>query len=783
MAPRTEPKHFYLNEQHELTREARESGGSLPKLAPIDWVVKQEVISSSLARTKEALSRSDDPLRGKHYFLLARPERTLRKLSSNKRKAPDGHFEEIVDYAGRDSKVLGRLGLDVVSVTDAGAVVHATPEKFERLETISANLQDVGRVEQARWAAVASFDAIPEELRADREWLDTLRGTAEHEAIVELQPLLTRSEGSAVLSAIVERLSRPQREAIVGSGVDFSGRSWVRARLTLRTITEIIRRYFSVQSVHGPLLSPLMQVNTDGRPAQSDPAARAIPAISQLMPVVAVVDGGVPANHRQLEASKRGTFTDPDSAGVLGTHGTFVASRIVFGDARDPVSNPPVATCQFLDVIVARDAGSVDDKIVSRAVNFAAANYPDVRTFNLSFGDFTAFGHYPPVQRNERLLLTQDLDNVVFARDILVVVAAGNSLPNTLPSVPYPEHWRDPRWALGHWALGFNTLTCGSFVRDWTLFGGVATVPYGPSPFCRIGPGLGESPVPDFSAHGGNGNDSYGWSAGLGVLGLSIDGLWEDKAGTSFAAPLLARECAFTFQALQTVCPAGARPFSVTVKAVLALTADSISFADSLGALAQRTLGHGEADSRAIRVASAEAAVFVWQGIINDKSDLAKVAVPIPVEWLKSAEDPVCEVSVAWDTPVNAAFPNAYGCRRVDVKLRTVEGGKAARPLPGAHASYPLRVRTHPLGRFFKKEKVNDDLWIVELSYEEVCDYPITQTFIPEQRVGIALRLHDRGRKVSPQEFVQRHALAPTMTRLSAAVIPSQIPVSIKAPQ
>src|SRR4051794_20025694 len=125
MPSKSEPRHFYLNEQHELTREEREGGGSLPKLAAIDWTAKQTLITSSLAKTKSAIEKSDDPLRQQRYFLLALPEPSIRKLSSDKRKAPGGEFDEMVDYAGKDAKALGRLGLDVVSVTESGAIVHA----------------------------------------------------------------------------------------------------------------------------------------------------------------------------------------------------------------------------------------------------------------------------------------------------------------------------------------------------------------------------------------------------------------------------------------------------------------------------------------------------------------------------------------------------------------------------------------------------------------------------------------------------------------------------------
>lgn len=778
MASKSEPRHFYLNEQHELTRDEREGGGSLPKLAPINWTAKQNVITSSLAKAKSAIENSDDPLRQQRYFLLARPESSIRKLTTDVRKAPSGEFDEIVDYAGKDAKALGRLGLDVISVTDAGAIVHATPEKLERIETISAHLTDVGPAEQARWAMLSAFDVVPETLRADKEWLDRLSPNEDHEAIIELQPLLTRSEGNIVLTSIAERLRRPQREAIIGSGIDFSGRAWVRVRLGLQTILGIIRGYFSIQSVHGPLASAFVASKRVSATASS---AMASTATATILPTVGVVDGGVPANHPQLEAFRRGTYIDPGSMGVLGTHGTFVASRIVYGDPRDPINDPVPPTCRFLDVVVSRDAASAEDKIISGAVNAAAANYSDVRTFNLSLGNYRPFDSHPTVERTERLLLTQDLDNVVFARDIIVVVAAGNSPQGVVPSAAYPDHWQDASWRLGHWASGFNTLTCGSFVRDWTVLGGVATIPYASSPFSRIGLGLADSPVPDFSAHGGNANSAYGWTPGLGVYGLSLAGLWEDRNGTSAAAPLLARECARGLQALQTVCPPGGKPFGVTVKALLALTAIPHSLPQPLQELARLTLGHGEASSASFTNPEEETAIFLWQGVIMDKTDLAKVVLPIPIDWIKAAGDPVCDVSVAWDTPVNAAFPNVYGCRRVDIHLRSVETGKAVRASHGPHASYPLRIRTYALKRFVEKEPLTDDLWTVDLGYDELCEYPPTQTFIPEQRVAFALRLRDRSGNMSPQDYIQSHALAPTMTRLSAALLPAQIPVTIKS--
>jgi hypothetical protein len=778
MPKRVEPKHFYLNEQHELSHLEREGGGRLPKLGKIDWGSKQRHLSTSLSRTRKAIEQSSDPLRGQQYFLLARPEETVPKLTSDKRKAPSGHFDEPVDYAGKDSRILSRLGLDVISVTDQGAVVHATPERFERLESIAPNLGELGKAEQARWAFVADFQIVPPELRADEDWLASVRrGT--HETIVELQPLLSRTEGALVLNVIAEHLRRADGEAILASGTDFSGRAWVRATLVARTITRIVKDFFSVQALHGPLLSPAFAVSGRSRGASAGGAALPAPRIAEL-PVVAVVDTGVAQNHAQLEPYRRGKFVHPQSQDGFDNHGTFVTSRVVFGDPVDPLSTPPSPECRFIDVIVARDSTSVDTKIVVNAIDIVAANYPDARTFNLSFGDYVALNLRPTVDRTQRLLLTQDLDNLIFARDLLVIVAAGNSRAGITPNPPYADHWQDPSWGLGHLAVGFNTLKCGSFVREWTIMNGVADVPFAPSPFCKVGPGLAEGPTPDFSAHGGNCDAGYNYSPGLGVWGLSPAGLWEDRIGTSFAAPILSRECAFALALLKRVCPSATSPFGVTVKAFLALTADPIPLPTRFREAAARTLGLGRASSEKLSVPKADRAIFVWQGVLSNKGDVARVVVPIPADWLDEADDPVCDIAVSWDSPVNAAFTNVYGCRRVDLKLKPTPDADAVRGSRGAHQGYPLRMRTYGLKKALDDGLVEDDLWIVELSYEEICDYPPTQVFTPEQRVAFALQLRDRGGKASPQAAVQRIEMTSTMTRLSAAPVPIQVPVAVK---
>ena len=468
---------------------------------------------------------------------------------------------------------------------------------------------------------------------------------------------------------------------------------------------------------------------------------------------------------------------------VRGNHGSFVVSRVVFGDI-DYSQGPPnqllTVECSYYDVLVARSQTEIEEKSVVPAMAAVVGTAPDLRVFNLSFDNALPIDLELQVNRREKLILVQDLDNFIFAQDVLVIVAAGNSRQGLVPSNPYPQHTVDPQWGLGTWSRSFNTLTCGSFVGHLSANGLVSELG-APSPFTRIGPGLCKSPKPDFAANGGNGTTTYQFAPGLGVWGCTASGLWEDWAGISFSTPILAREAAFAVQHLQGVCEQGAKPFAVTVKAFLALTAVSPNLSAPLRQLAELTLGRGQANSARLMNPLGRSAVMLWQGVLENASDIARVQIPIPLQWLNDAGEPLLRIVLAWDTLVNAAVHDLWASRRVIARLRPHPDAEALRGTIG-HQSYPMIDRLYNLARLPSTTRVIGDTWLLEVSYEQIADYYPAIDFSPQQRVGFALELFDgSANQISPQPFLQSLPITATMQRLSVPPTVIRSPIVLKS--
>jgi hypothetical protein len=175
---------------------------------------------------------------------------------------------------------------------------------------------------------------------------------------------------------------------------------------------------------------------------------------------------------------------------------------------------------------------------------------------------------------------------------------------------------------------------------------------------------------------------------------------------------------------------------------------------------------------------------MIWQGVLEDEKDIARIQVPIPADWLGEATEPYLRLIVAWDPPVNAAVKHLWATRNVSAKLRMHPEAPAQRTSRlKPHGSYPVLERLYDLRKLPANLTVEGDTWLIEIAYEQIAEYHAAMAFPPQQRVAFAAELLDRGpRKLSPQSHLQALAITKTMTRLTVPPTAARLPVVLRTP-
>ncbi len=793
------PRLYFLNERHQLAP-TTEDGGSQPKPVVKEWHSHGKHLQSNIASFRQARKASPDPTAHRRLYILAEGPKSLEKISDSK-KAEGGKLENKINLAGKQSQEISRLGFDLLATTSEGkAIVHATDERIEQMAQSLARLEELRTRDKNRWAHIETLSEIPKEYKTSLKWWGSPSMGTLLRATIDLQPFLTRAEVEMVIKAIRSRLQ--DGEKLNRAGMEFSGRSWFSGVLLAKTVVDLAAKFQAIFSVHPPLVA--IAAAPPKRPSAKTSSPRSSRQTPQFdfhaLPCVAVLDTGVPSEHLLLAPYRRPGYARPDgtSGEVQDAHGSLVASRIVFGDFEhnpDMSKDALIGDCSFFDVRVGNGQSEggdshIDPEAINQAVGIVTGTAPDIRVFNLSIDSKWPLESFEGSHRDAWLRRLEDLDNRAFSEDILFVVAAGNSRAGLVPEPPYPHHFDLPQWRLGAWSRCFNALTCGGASHQ-NPSDAVAKEDGAPCPFTRAGPGFARSPKPDIAASAGNCGPDYNYQAGtgMGVWCCNDSGLWEDHAGTSFAAPLVSREAARTFTFLQRKCDTGARPFAALVKAVLALHAKRpIDLSRAVEKLAEKTLGYGEVKFEDIESPNSRRAVFLWQGIIGDEGEILNVELPLPGTWVQSAAKPVLRLIVSWDTPVHHAAEHVWACRKVLPTMRPAGNMDALQFKIRTPSGYPLVEKRFELhGDDVRRNLQNRDNCLLELKYttQEMAPYPGLLEFSPQQRVAIAYELFDESEKpVSPHPHIQHLPIAidGTLNRLSTLVPSARQAVSMKVP-
>jgi subtilisin family serine protease len=288
-------------------------------------------------------------------------------------------------------------------------------------------------------------------------------------------------------------------------------------------------------------------------------------AVAAEAPVIGVIDSGINA-HPFLADILVGAVGVPASLGTADVwgHGTRVSGIAIFGDLRAQLEAGTLDRgARLCSAKVVNERGTFDDRrLVPSQMREAISILNDrfgCRIFVIALADPKR-----PYDGGKVGAWAATLDEMVRELDVVIVVASGNRSPragNRLEQAvtEYPHYLLENTNRFFEPAGAMNVLTVGAIAHGEGLDGDRAddvrvrpiTLQHEPSPFSRIGPGVGGATKPDLVDFGGTlvfdpvvarlrpGEDLA--SAGMLTLHpLFLDRLFATGSGTSYAAPRVA---------------------------------------------------------------------------------------------------------------------------------------------------------------------------------------------------------------------------------------------------
>lgn len=456
-------------------------------------------------------------------------------------------------------------------------------------------------------------------------------------------------------------------------------------------------------------------------------------------PRVCVVDSGIAAAHPLLASNvghEEALLTAATSPADQHGHGTRVGAIAVFGSVRacyesGAFSSPVV----LFSARVLNERNQFDDeRLIVKQMQAAIRTFKKAphscRVFNLSLGTFL------PANSGKQSTWAEALDVLAREEQVLIVVSAGNNRSVLTGNAKeaeavlmnHPSQLRMPEARLSDPATAAIAITVGALVEHEVpaarrgtgatdlirALGKIAE----PSPFTRVGPGLGKSVKPEFVEYGGNlvwegtANTHRRIRHDDGVSVMSFERqhttrLFAFDFGTSYAAPRLARIAAILSHKLHA--DLGKAPHPNLVRAVLATAA---SVPEPSRALIEAKLdkdavmhvcGYGQVDEELAVTSSDRRVTLVAEGTL--KIDHFRIyEVPTPDEFRKAKGEKRITVALAFDPPVRRRRIDYLGVRMDFMLIR----GKTPNEIAEAYAKViddddpedafgpPFRVKIEP---------------------------------------------------------------------------------------
>jgi hypothetical protein len=411
----------------------------------------------------------------------------------------------------------------------------------------------------------------------------------------------------------------------------------------------------------------LHEFNVDNIPPVLAPPEGAI--------AIGIIDSGLSAAHPLIQQAVIASFGVPNNLGDSDEkgHGTPVAGIASFGDILQRLNDGELnARFHIASARVVDAQGNFDNQeVVPQQMESAIRRLHDqynCRVINISLAD-----RLSPVSTKPSAWAAV-LDDLARELDLVIVVSAGNANRNRLDELGdaivanYPKFLDDADNRIFEPGSAINVLTVGSIAHGNGLAAvdadlvGVRPITQGgePSPFTRIGPGVGGSIKPDLVDYGGtaiyDGATQSIMKApqrpAAGIVTLHhqyVERLFTSQSGTSFASPLVAYKAALLREAFPNAT-------ANLVRALLALSATQPQAAVSrLTGFDKKDIlnvfGYGVADIEHA-LSSDDNRVILYREDTLAVDRFAVYEVPIPEAFQTETGARQIRVALAFDPPV-----------------------------------------------------------------------------------------------------------------------------------
>ncbi len=501
--------------------------------------------------------------------------------------------------------------------------LSATEDSFQLLLEQLGRYAGPNAIGRSKFAVIDELTPIPLAEKLGSKSKDLLRDPkSKVDVLLSLFPDLSHMEQRAIIAAIEESLR--VRSGQLSSVTEAEHTVYLRISAESNTVTELAESFLTVQSVDP--VEYTIELSSD--------AGQHLPPDLEVLPntataQAAIFDSGVAEGSRFIDGSIIGR-EEPQGPPRNTDHGTFVASRIIYGDSlRDQIASgrlsPDVrvlSICTSTRDSLGNPVNPTTEGLINIIRNTVQRWHEKVRVYNLSQNLFPADPRRSCAVETDKVEpLSAELDHLARKFRVLFVISAGNiPRPNCLPpTTPYPDYFSGDDARIAPPAAAVLALTTGS-IADRANSGSLAPA-NAPSPFTRRGPGYSNFRKPDLVAHGGNYGANWRPTEDLSATGIGNYGeRLSYGCGTSYAAPLTTRLAAKLFDTIPEATPE-------LVKALLIHSAEPEEATSTpvLGDL----LGNGRPNVSRLLSSSPHSQAFVYTGFIPHR-EIRRIAFYVP---------------------------------------------------------------------------------------------------------------------------------------------------------